>query len=129
MKRLLKCYCLLACVLSLSVLSGCLAVAAGGAAAGTVAYVRGDSELMVDATMAEAVAATRAVISELGLLVVSETEEPLSSEFVTRNSQDDKITIFLQYQTENATLVRVRVGTFGDEAVSSAIIDKISKRL
>ncbi len=112
----------------IAVPSGCIAVAAG-AGATAVAYIRGELNAPVESTMDNAVRATRAAIADLKFNLVSEKADALSGEFVIRDAQDDRIVIGLKRQTDHITQVTIRVGTFGDEAISQTILESIKKRL
>ena len=48
---------------------------------------------------------------------------------VARGADDTRIEIKLTVVSPNVTRVGVRVGTFGDEALSRHILDKIEKHL
>lgn len=109
--------------------TGCLAIVAGGAAAGTVAYVKGDSEVVVNASLVKSKKAADAAVKKLGLLKISEKSDALTAVIVTRNSEDTKITISLESQTEETTKIGVRYGLFGDESQSARVLSEITKRL
>lgn len=108
--------------------SGCLAVAAG-AGAGAVAYVRGQLETTVSDDYESVVSATNRAIQQLGFAKVSERKDALVDVFVVRNATDKKIEIRLDNVARELTRVRIRVGIFGDEALSLAVLDKIKSNL
>jgi hypothetical protein len=120
------------CVLLALVLvcqSGCVAVAVGGAAAGTVAYVRGDLEATVDAGYERSLRATKAGIERMRFSLVSERSDAVSGRFVARTALDKKIDVLVTKDGEKATKVRIRVGVFGDEQISLALLDAIKAGL
>jgi hypothetical protein len=112
-----------------SALSGCLAVVAGGTAAGTVAYVKGDSEAVVDATVPVAYQTALSVVNEMGLSVINDESDETSAVINCRNAKDEKITITMDSQTTATTRIRVRHGLFGNEKVSGRILTDITSRL
>lgn len=116
------------CLMMTVVLQGCL-VAAVGAGAGTVAYMRGDLEAVEAKDIDAVYAATKKAVEQLELKVSSDTKDALSAEIVARDAQDKKITIKLKSTTEDTTQVFIRVGTFGSETKSRLIHDQIKKNL
>jgi hypothetical protein len=116
------------CLMMTFVLQGCL-VAAVGAGAGTVAYMRGDLEAVEAKDIDAVYAATQKAVEQLELDVSSDTKDALSAEIVARDAQDKKITIRLKSTTEDTTQISVRVGTFGSETKSRLIHDQIKKNL
>lgn len=109
--------------------SGCLAVAAGAGAGTAVAYVRGQLETQVQAGYERSGEATNAAIQQLGFVKISEKKDALITIIVARNAADKKIEIRLERLAKELTKVRIRVGLFGDEALSMAVLDKIKANL
>lgn len=116
------------CLMMTVVLQGCL-VAAVGAGAGTVAYLRGDLEAVEAKDIDAVYAATKKAVEQLELDVSSDTKDALSAEIVARDAQNKKIVIKLKSATENTTQISIRVGTFGSETKSRLIHDQIKKNL
>lgn len=116
------------CLMMTVVLQGCL-VAAVGAGAGTVAYMRGDLEAVEAKDIDAVYAATKKAVEQLELKVSSDTKDALSAEIVARDAQDKKITIKLKSTTEDTTQISIRAGTFGSETKSRLIHDQIKKNL
>jgi hypothetical protein len=116
------------CLTMTVVLQGCL-VAAVGAGAGTVAYLRGDLESVEANDIDVLYAATKKALQQLELNVTGDTKDALSAEIVARDAQNRKITIKLRSATENTTKMSVRVGIFGSETKSMLIYDQIKKNL
>jgi hypothetical protein len=110
------------------VLQGCL-VAAVGAGAGTVAYLRGDLEAVEKHDIGEVYAATKNALQQLEFNVTSDAKDALSAEIVARDAQNKKITVKLKSTTQNTTKISIRVGTFGSETKSVLIYDQIKKNL
>jgi hypothetical protein len=107
---------------------GCI-VAAVGAGAGTVAYLRGDLEVVEAADLNTMYAAVKKAAEQLELVVTRDTKDAMSAVIITRDAEDKKITIKLKATTENTTKISVRVGTFGSETKSRRIYEQIKENL
>lgn len=119
---------LIAFALAVVIQSGCV-VAAVGAGAGAVAYIRGDLEATLESSLNAAAKATDRAIGQLEFAKVSDRKDALTANYVARTAQDKKIEIILTKVGDKVTKVRIRVGVFGDEAVSLAILEKIKAGL
>lgn len=115
----------LTCVLS----SGCLLLAVGAGSAGGVAYAKGDLESTTDASVAKTYDAALKAMDELKLTPIMKSQDNLAAEIVARTATDKKVTVKLTYETEKLTHVSIRIGVFGDEALSRAIYDKVKENL
>lgn len=102
---------------------------AAGAGAGTVAYIRGELNAPLEASLDRSIAATKKAVEELKFHQISEKSDALTAEFQLRDAQDDSIRVLLKRQTDTLTNVSIRVGTFGDETLSQTVLDKIKKHL
>lgn len=60
---------------------------------------------------------------------ISDRKDALSANLVTRTAKDKKIGIVLTKTGDNLTKVQIRVGVFGDEELSRALLDKIKGNL
>ncbi len=109
-------------------IQGCV-VAAVGAGAGTVAYVRGDLQTVESKSLDDVYEATEKAIKELGLNVTKKTKDAMSATIVARDAQDKKITIKLSASTEETTKLSIRIGVFGSETKSRRIYEEIKKNL
>jgi len=109
-------------------LSGCLAVAAG-AGASAVAYVRGDLETNLHTDYSRVVDSARNSIDELEFAKVSENKDALKAVLVARTAMDKKVEITVTNSGKRLTNIKIRVGLFGDEALSMSILDKIKSGL
>jgi hypothetical protein len=105
--------------------AGCVAVVAGGAAAGTVAYVRGELSAVLEADMNTSAAAVENAREKLELFSQSHAKDQLSAKYVWRTADDRRVQVNLKKQTDNSTELYIRVGVFGDEALSRLIYDEI----
>ncbi|MBI5769845.1 MAG: DUF3568 family protein [Verrucomicrobia bacterium] len=116
-------------IVSLLCSSGCVAVVAGAGAGAAVAYVRGDLDAMLDAGLDKSLRAANRAIEQLKFAKISQKEDALIAILVARNAADKKIEIRFEKQSETVTKVKIRVGTFGDEVLSVAILDKVKANL
>ena len=115
-------------LVTLGLSSGCVVVAAG-AGAGAVAYVRGDLATTLAAGLHRTVQASRSAIQQLAFAQVSEKSDALNGVIIARTAEDKKIEIKLERTGDNLTKIKIRVGVFGDEALSMALLDKIKANL
>jgi hypothetical protein len=123
---------LVAVVICVSVLCsyGCAALVVGGAAgAGTVAYVRGELKAVEDVTLDHAWPAAKQAMSDLEFAVTSAEKDAFHGELVARGAGDKKIVVKLERQSDAVTEIKIRVGTFGDEAMSREILETIQRHL
>lgn len=112
--------------------AGCAVVAVGaaaGAGAAGYAYVSGVLISTESAPLDRTWDATLAAMKDLQFPITSQRKDALQASLVARNAFDKKISIKLKKVSEQSTEVRIRVGTFGDETASRAILEKIKKRL
>lgn len=113
--------------------SGCagLVLVGAGAAAGvgTYKYVNGELKATEQVTLDKAWSATQGAVKELEFVVISNQKDALTGKLVARTAADKKVQIALKKQGEQVTEIEIRVGTFGDEALSRIVHDKIKKRL
>ena len=114
---------------ALAISSGCLAVAAGAGAGATVAYVRGDLDAMLGANLNRSTRAVNRAIEELRFARVSEREDAFQAVVIARNASDKKIELHLDKLADDATKLKIRVGTFGDDALQVTILEKIKANL
>ena len=124
-RRLLVAVCLGVSVISLS---GCI-LAAAGAGAGAVAYVRGELETNLDADYDRAVEATRGALADLEFARVSENKDALKAVLIYRTAMDKRVEVSLTNSAKKLTNIKIRVGVFGDEQVSLSVLNKIKARL
>ena len=111
------------------ILQGCMLLAVGAGAAGTVAYVRGDLEAVEAKKLDTVYDATKKALEQLELSISKDTKDAMSAEITARDSQDKKITVKLTAATEDSTKLSIRFGVFGDETKSRMIHDRIKKNL
>ena len=117
-------------LLSLGVLtfSGCVLFLVGAGlavGAGTVAYVEGELKVADNVTMDGAWNASLGAMQDLEFKVTKSQKDALAGLIVARRADDTRIVVRLKKQTDQVTEFRIRVGTFGDEALSRLIYEKI----
>lgn len=127
--RLVPLFTLCAALMVLAGTAGCVAVAAGAGAGAAVAYVRGELEATLDGDFESAMAATNRAMEQRQLAKISERKDALTGIIVARNAVDKKIEIRLDSATRKLTKIRIRVGVFGDESLSIAILEKVKANL
>ena len=110
-------------------LSGCVLAAVGAGAAGTVAYVKGDLEVVESKDLDTVYGATKKALEDLELSVIQDTKDKIGATVISRDSQDKKVTIRLTAVTDKSTEISVRFGTFGNEAKSAMVYNKIKENL
>ena len=108
--------------------SGCVVVAAG-AGAGAVAYIRGDLESTLSANLDRSGRAVAAAIDQLKFARISERKDAMLVVSVARNAADKRIEVRLESVGEQLTKIKIRVGLFGDETLSLAILEKVKANL
>ncbi|UCD50891.1 MAG: DUF3568 family protein [Phycisphaerales bacterium] len=128
MRQIVLLLCLLLLVMGSS---GCLAVAVGAGAGGTVAYLAGDLETDepydIDAVFA---AAEKALVDlDLRTLKHETAKDALSAKLMARDAGDKQVVIKLKSTTTGGTHLSIRVGTFGDDTKSQLIYDRICENL
>lgn len=110
-------------------LSGCVLLAVGAGAAGTVAYIKGDLEVLEDKGLEAVYVASKEALEDLELRAIQDNKDKIGATLVSRDSQDKKITIKLKAVSDESTEISIRYGTFGSEAKSSMIYNKIKENL
>jgi len=113
----------------LSAAPGCFLVAAGAAGAGSVAYVRGELDAHLGSPLDAVANATDNAIAQLQLAKISETRDAFSAKILARSAEDEKIDVTIVKEADNLTKVSIRIGVFGKEEKSRAILDKIKASL
>ena len=114
---------------TLLVTSGCFALAVGAGAGATVAYVRGDLDATLAGGFDKSVRAVNQAIEQLHFAKVSENKDALRVTTIARNAADKKIEFYVIKLTDDATQLKIRVGTFGDEALQVSILEKVKSNL
>jgi alanine dehydrogenase len=103
--------------------------AAAGAGAGGYAYVNGELKSTESASLDKSFEATLAAMKDLNYPVINQSKDVLQAQVTARNSSDKKIVVSLKKVAAAATEFRIRVDTFGDEALSRKILTQIQSHL
>lgn len=108
--------------------------AAAGAGVAAVYYVKGDLAVDQDDDIYRVHRAALSTMERRGYRVttndVNETAGHIEAVIPARGEDDEqKVTIKLERKEENLTNLSIRIGIFGDEALSRAILDDIQSRI
>lgn len=106
---------------------GC--VAARTAANDTVAWIRGALEVMIDNPVDQVGRAATKAVNDLKFNSVVSRVDVVSGEITAETAQGTDIGILLNKVSDKTTKVSIRVGAFGDEALSRLILEEIEKNL
>ena len=129
MKTVWKSWVMLAVMALLPLLSGCVAVLAGAAGAGAVAWVEGRLDATLDANFDQAEKAANRAVTQLQFVKVNEKKDALTATLIARTAEDKKIESKVVRAGDTTSRVQISVGVFGDEGQSLAILDKIKANL
>ncbi len=119
----------LALLVLLTLLPGCIALAAGGAAAAGAFYYEGALNIDVEADPRTAIEASRDAVEEMGLRVTTYAATDFDGHLFARTANDTGVDIQVDPRGPRASRIAIRVGVFGDEALSVAIYERIRTRL
>ena len=109
-------------------INGC-AVALVGAGAGTVAYIKGSLEAVLEDDVDAVYEASIKALDQLEIAPSEKQKDALAARIVATNAQDRKITIKLKAAENDLTKISIKIGFFGDRSQSQAIYDKIKENL
>jgi hypothetical protein len=113
----------------LSVLTGCIAVAAAGAATAGVLYVKGVAQKTYPYPVERTYGAAIKALEQSGITVFDRQVDATSAKIEARLASDKKLIIDMKAVGDNATEVNVRVGTWGDRDQSQYVFSQIDKQL
>ena len=108
---------------------GCLVLVAGAAGAGGVAYYMGALRTTLPGGPEAVARATDATFADLDVRRISSQATKLDAHVVGRTATDTKIDVSVESKGDNQSEVTVRIGVFGDEAMSRRVLAGIRKRL
>jgi hypothetical protein len=109
-------------------INGC-AVALVGAGAGTVAYIKGSLEAVLEDDVDAVYEASIKALDQLEIAPSEKQKDALAARIVATNAQYRKITIKLKAAENDLTKISIKIGFFGDRSQSQAIYDKIKENL
>jgi hypothetical protein len=108
---------------------GCIVVVAGAAGASTVAYIRGELDAPVGKPYEKVVRASEDAIGQLEFSRIRTAKDALTADIVARTAEDRKVEVIVHKETDATTTVKIRVGVFGDEQISRALLENIQANL
>jgi len=112
---------------------GCVGLAIGAAAGvgvGTYAFIKGELRVAYPYTYEETWSAAAAAVDALELIKTSADKDAFGGRIKAERATGSKsIKISLKPLTSNSTSVKIRVGVFGDRAISETIASKIEEIL
>ncbi|MBK7878143.1 MAG: DUF3568 family protein [Planctomycetes bacterium] len=109
--------------------SGCIVAAAAAGGAAGYAWYRGEFQATVDAAPQRAATAAERGLRDLDIKEIKSSATEIDGRVTGRTALDKEVVITIKRQTENTSSIAIRVGTFGDEALSQKIFEKIQARL
>ncbi|PTX91614.1 DUF3568 family protein [Opitutus sp. ER46] len=112
-----------------AVTTGCLAVAAGAAGAGTVAYIRGELDASLGHNLDTVDRAANRAAEQLRFVKISESADAISRVITLRTAEDKKVEVHLNRTSDTLTRVRIRVGVFGNESLSRLFLERLQSNL
>ena len=68
-------------------------------------------------------------LADMGLSIISSQSTAVDGQIVARTAQDRRVTLHISEESDDLSKLTIRVGTFGDEAVSLALLKRIERRL
>jgi hypothetical protein len=118
-------------VIAMTLLSGCAAVVVGGAAgaAAGYVYVNGTLKDTLDVPLPRAEKASEAAMAEMDLIAVEATVDKLEARLTARMADGTKVRVKLKAVDFGTTTIHVRVGLFGDKAISQQVLRYIRREL
>ena len=91
--------------------------------------MRGDLDATLKANYDKSVRAVENAIAQLKLAKVSEEKNALKAVIITRNAADVKIEMHIERLADDATKLKIRVGTFGNDELQLEVLDRVKKNL
>jgi hypothetical protein len=113
-------------------LQGCVFLALGtgaAAGAGTVAYIKGELQTTYAASLDRTYQATLEALKDLDYRIISAQKDGAEGEIQAKKIGGEKVKVNLSISGPGSTLVKIRVGIFGDEALSRTISSRIASQL
>lgn len=119
--------------LALVWLSGCgYLVAAGAGAAvgvGTYTYIKGELKVEYPYPYERVWEVTVLALEDSGIAIGEKVRDAFGGQIKGRRANGDQVRVIVKKKGAKMTLVRIRVGIFGDEGVSLMIKEAIDRRL
>jgi hypothetical protein len=108
--------------------AGCVAAGAAAAGAGTAAYVTGDTEATLAAEPQHVLTAARETYKAMDIAITDEMKGGGQRRLKGETGAGETVSVSVEPRGES-TKVWVRVGFFGDSALSHQILERIKQRL
>lgn len=116
---------------STPLMSGCAAVVLGGAAAagyGTAKYLTGELQITEGISLNRAWGAAKLTMKDMEFTIIEKDKDAIRAKVIALGVGGKKIRIHMERKSDNVTLVKIRVGTFGNERDSQLILEKMRNR-
>lgn len=107
---------------------GCAAaLIVGGAAlgAGAITFIDGELRVVEEIPYERAWEATQEAVKEMRLDIKEEKSDALSSKMLVLTASGKQVSIIVRNESVSAAKIGIRVGVFGDEALSRHILQQI----
>ena len=108
--------------------SGCVGLVAGGAGAGTGAYLRGDLEVESTKPVDQVMAAIEQTCTELNFNI-DKKETKAFTGTVVADGDFGRVVFKAKARNPEKTELSIRVGPFGDQGASELIYEKLKPKL
>ena len=112
-----------------SLMTGCLAIVAGGAGAAGVLYVEGALKTTLPATPEQIIPAAQHSFQSLKWMEVSAVASATDGNAVAKTANGTEVKLVVKRQSPKVSDVTIRAGIMGDEATSRALLDEIKAHL
>jgi hypothetical protein len=113
---------------ALAFTSGCV-MGGGVAGAPGVTFVDGSLVAPLSAGLDQAAAAANLAVDQLGFAKIREERDAVSDTLIAQSATDKRVELQLETAGDHAATVTIRVGAFGDQALSLAILAKLKANL
>ena len=110
-------------------LPGCMLVVAGAAGAAGAIYIDGEFSGRLEASPKQVADASKRVLEDLDIKVQRCEASSIDGSVEGTSALEREIKIKIEREDETTSKIGIRVGTWGDEALSRQIYDKIKARL
>ncbi len=125
MRKLLLCWLALA-------LTGCTAALVGagaGVGVGTYSYLKGELKVTYPVSYQKVVAAAEQAVRDLGFALVKEERDAIRCRIDAKMADGTKVKLKVDSQSPKITVLRIKVGWFGNKDVSLQIMRAIEKNM
>ena len=114
----------------LILLAGCAALAIGAAAgAAGLAYTQGALRTTVNANPSQFITAAEQTLHDMKITVQGSASDDVDGHVNGTTANGRNVTITATHNVQGGSNITIRVGTFGDEALSREIYNRIEKKL